>query len=293
LAFSDGELLSPGFDGRVGNRNTPPIQNIAPNFQNLFWDGRISQLTAMVTMPIFNHVEMGVKSNEYLLNNVKAQPYYTDLFNEAFPNQEITLENMGDALTNFIASLNSNNSEFDRPQNERSFEVNEGEKLFFGKYNCGNCHNVRDPKGYNGGGQITPETNTNLTKEEIIRFNQANASLINIGLDMNYADKGKAEITGNPEDNGKFKIPNLRNVMLTAPYMHDGRFKTIDDVLDFYSKGVVSHPNLDERLTTQNSKPQVLEITDQERLYLKSFLNALTDQSFISDPKFSDPFVNI
>jgi len=294
LAFSDGELVSKGFDGRVGNRNTPPIQNISSHFQELFWDGRESHLEIMVTKPIFNHVEMGIRSNDYLLRSVKAKPYYSHLFSEAFPNEEINFSNIGDALLNFVGSLNSNNSEFDRPTLNRSFEVNEGEKLFFGKYNCGSCHNVRNPKGYNGGGQIDlgKTTTQNMTAEDIKRFNESNASLINIGLDINYADKGKGELTGNPDDNGKFKIPNLRNVMLTAPYMHDGRFKTIDDVLDFYSKGISTHPNLDSRLISENSKPQVLDITKQERKYLKSFLNALTDQSFILDPKFSDPFIN-
>lgn len=293
LAFSDGEVVSSGFDGRVGNRNTPAIQNITPHFQELFWDGRESHLSIMVTKPIFNHVEMGIRSNEYLLNSVKAKPYYKELFKEAFSDEEISFENIGDALTNFIASLNATNSEFDRPTEERSFEVNEGEKLFFGKYNCGNCHNVRNPKGYNGGGEISfNDIQRPLTDEEKKLIQESNSSLINIGLDMNYSDKGKAEITGNPDDNGKFKIPNLRNVMLTAPYMHDGRFKTIDEVLDFYSKGITSHPNLDSRLITDNAKPQVLSISDQERVYLKSFLNSLTDHSFISDQKFSDPFVN-
>lgn len=302
LAFSDDKILSPGFNNRIGNRNTPPIQNINANFQSLFWDARETSLKSMVTKPVFNHIEMGVKSNEYLLANLKAQPYYASLFVEAFPNGKVTIENISECLTNFIGSMETNNSEFDRPVESRSFEVNEGEKLFFGKYNCGSCHNVRNPKGYNGGDQIGGgntffTTNGNeitlgdKISEDEIRKIMLGQPMVNIGLDMNYSDKGFAEVTGDLEDNGKFKIPNLRNIMLTAPYMHDGRFNSIDEVLDFYSKGIKQHKNLDIRLLSQDlKKPQVLSISKEERTQLKAFLNSLTDHNFISDSKFSDPF---
>ncbi|MBD79639.1 MAG: hypothetical protein CL840_12035 [Crocinitomicaceae bacterium] len=289
LAFADDSRLSPGFDNRIGNRNTPPIQNLRIGSQLLFWDGRESNLLNMVTQPVFNHVEMGIRSDRYLLNNVKSKPYYEELFREAYRDGEITLERISESLAFFVSSLISINSGFDLPNEMRPSDVNEGEKLFFGKYNCGNCHNIRNPKGYDGGDVIEVDSISLTVINEPLR---TNSPMINIGLDLNYKDKGLGELTYNPGDNGKFKIPNLRNVSLTSPYMHDGRYKTLDEVLDFYSRNINNHPNLDSKLKSLKSAPQSFNISAKERKQLISFLESLTDHSFITDPKFSDPFIN-
>jgi cytochrome c peroxidase len=113
---------------------------------------------------------------------------------------------------------------------------------------------------------------------------------INIGLDLNYADNGVGALNGNAADNGKFKIPNLRNVALTAPYMHDGRFATLDAVLEHYSHNIMNHPNLDSRLKDGNQAKQ-MNISDNDKTAIIAFLNTLTDYTMITDPKFSSPFI--
>ncbi len=113
---------------------------------------------------------------------------------------------------------------------------------------------------------------------------------VNIGLDVNYADKGRGGFTHDAADDGKFKIPNLRNVALTAPYMHDGRFATLDAVLEHYSHGIVNHPNLDPRLKGTDGQARQMNITPDEKTAIIAFLNSLTDFSMITNPAYSNPF---
>ncbi|MEX2233775.1 MAG: hypothetical protein WD824_16540 [Cyclobacteriaceae bacterium] len=144
-----------------------------------------------------------------------------------------------------------------------------GQKLFIEKYNCNSCHQVQNPHGY-----LQPQAGT----------------FSNIGLDAAYADNGLGQVTGREINNGMFKIPSLRNVELTAPYMHDGRFETLSDVIDHYSSGLANHPSLDHKLRDSNANPLQLNISADEKHAIISFLNTLTDHKMISDPKFSDPF---
>ncbi|MGB0176875.1 MAG: cytochrome-c peroxidase, partial [Owenweeksia sp.] len=139
------------------------------------------------------------------------------------------------------------------------------------KYDCGSCHQLTSPTGY-------------------FAFDKLNSELVNIGLDAVYNDKGFGAVSGNTADNGKFKIPNLRNIALTAPYMHDGRFKTLEEVLDHYSTGIENNPNLDSRLKDAAGKPVVLNITSSDKQDLIAFLQTLTDNELVTDPRFSDPF---
>ena len=116
---------------------------------------------------------------------------------------------------------------------------------------------------------------------------------MNDGLDMQYLDPGLGGLTMNAADNGKFKVPSLRNVMLTAPYMHDGRFATIEEVIGHYSDGVQAHPNLDMRLTLEGvtgGTPAHQGFSPDQVVALKAFLATLTDEAMINDPKYSDPF---
>lgn len=290
LAFADNTRLSGGFDGRFGNRNTPPIQNLSTigsvtngfvSPQTLFWDGRESDLKTMVLKPVFNHVEMGILSDEELIKSLKSKTYYKDLFLKAFKSEEITKKKISESLSLFVANLQSNNSRFDlftrsagRTSDLLSTDELAGKDLFFGKYNCGSCHNVNIPKGYSGGG-----------------MDEVSGAMANIGLSVNYEDNGRGDLLSRASENGKFKIPNLRNVALTAPYMHDGRFNTLEEVIDHYSTNIQSHPNLDRRLKDVNGQPKVFNVTDEDKRLLIAFLNSMTDHSFISDPKFSDPFI--
>lgn len=141
-----------------------------------------------------------------------------------------------------------------------------GRDLFFTTYDCNACHQIQNPHGYLMAGGFS-----------------------NIGLDAEYADKGVQEFSKRSEDAGKFKIPSLRNVALTAPYMHDGRFNTLDEVLNHYSGGIADNPNLDTRLR-KNGVPMRMEIPEIDKQAIIAFLNTLTDYEMISDKKFSNPF---
>ncbi len=288
-AFADEKRFSKGFENLETSRNTPPIQNLnllgrnvtfGPDGmigQALFWDGRERVLQNMVVQPIFNHVEMGMRDTRKIVEKVASKPYYTQLFIEAYGDDEVSMERISEALSGFVSSIVSFNTGFDAAfpfgpfTNPNPATAEErGMNLFMGKYNCNSCHDMFSPSGYS-----EPLDN----------------EFINIGLDANPSDLGRGALTALEGDNGKFRIPNLKNVALTAPYMHDGRFTTLEEVLDHYSHNVASHPNLDDRLKDASGQPLVLNITEEEKKDMIAFLNTLTDMTMTSDPKFSDPFV--
>ncbi|MEO8149724.1 MAG: cytochrome c peroxidase [Bacteroidia bacterium] len=276
IAFSDNVRFSSGFENRVTSRNSLPIQNVA-FAQELFWDGRQKFLAPMVLKPIVNHVEMGMADVDAVVKKVQTLPAYKDLFFKAYNSYDIDGLKISDALKTFTSSIRSNNTRFDKfLANMTSFTAQEmeGRELFFSKYNCASCHvpQVAAGPGYGGVGS------------------SRSIGMANIGLDKNYADNGLGLITGDPNDNGKFRIPILRNVALTAPYMHDGRFTTLDDVLEHYSHGIAKHKNLDQRLRDTDNQPKKFNISDQEKTALIAFLNTLTDYTVVTDPKFSNPF---
>ncbi len=208
---------------------------------------------------------------------MSALPYYESLFAAAFPDSVTnyyTPANIGTALAAFCSSINSSNTKFDQsnfqPGILSSIEP-EGKNLFFTKYNCSSCHlsvTVPNPYGFD-----------------------TTQAFLNIGLDVVYADKGLGARTGKSSDDGKFKVPSLRNIALTAPYMHDGRFATLNDVLEHYSHGITDNANLDSRLRDSSNQPRRMNISDHEKEALIAFLNTLTDYSAVLDKKFSSPFV--
>ena len=290
FAFADNKKLSLGMEGLPAARNTPPIPNIRfsivgispdltfQNHQKFFWDGRVDHINSALTMPFFNHVEMGIDHTTELINRVQSRNYYADLFTQAYGDEEVNMDRIAQGLLAFIQQLQVNDTPFD----ERNFDgssifslakpAGRGLALFFGKYDCGSCHNLHSPIGYTS----SPESDLEM---------------VNIGLDHTYSDAGRAEVTNNLADRGKFKIPNLRNVTLTAPYMHDGRFSTLDEVLEHYSTGVANHPNLDARLKKPNGQPIRLNITEQDKKDLIAFLNTLTSKDLITNPLLSNPFI--
>lgn len=284
-AFADDGQFSTGFENVKTSRNTPPIQNLQEAGQALFWDGRERILDKMVMQPIFNHVEMGMRSTAALTQKVAEKNYYKSLFKDAYGTEEVTFDLISDALGAFTSSIVSRGSKFDQfngmfgifngPNSVLSEEENEGMVLFFEKYNCGSCHNLFSQKGYD---------------IDISQPNSEGSEMVNIGLDANYNDNGRGALNGKAADDGKFKIPNLRNIALTGPYMHDGRFDNLEDVIEHYNTGIDSHPNLDARLKNADGSPKLMNITLEEKQKLITFLNALTDNMLISDPKFSDPF---
>jgi cytochrome c peroxidase len=274
LGFSDDRVLSVGFDGGETARHSMGLTNAryyaAGQF---FWDQRAATLEDQVLMPFLDEVEMGM-TLETLVQRVQGGPYYPELFEAAFGDMTVTPERISRALAQFIRSIVSTKSRYDvgRAQvSARSVdfpnftaEENLGKFLFSsppprGGFACFVCHQ--------GEGMVPVMATSN-------------------GLDATITDRGYGEVTGRATDEGTFKVPSLRNVELTAPYMHDGRFATLEEVIDHYSDGVEPSPNLSGPLAAF-----VFNMTDTQKAALVAFLKTLTDRELVEDPKFSDPFV--
>ncbi|MEQ9402390.1 MAG: cytochrome c peroxidase [Cyclobacteriaceae bacterium] len=285
LAFSDNRQFSRGFDNRLTTRNSMPIQNIVPvfsgfdssfghtffAFSGLFWDGRGTDHSTSLLLPIINHVEMGIPDLNYLVDKLSSINYYPELFEKAFGPDEITPSNIGIALNEFLFNIQSNQTKFDKfLQGNSVLSPKErlGRTLFFSTYDCNSCHQVENPNGYVFAGTFA-----------------------NVGLDKEYTDPGLEQITNISTDNGKFKIPSLRNVALTGPYMHDGRFSSLEEVIKHYGENVEDNANLDFRLRDENGSPVRFEIPDHEVQAIISFLGTLTDFEMITDERLSSPFI--
>jgi len=259
LAFSDGKKFSPGFEGNLSSRNTLSIVN--PKFAaTLTWTGQNITLEEQVLQPIGNHLEMGLENLDHLATKLTKVDYYPALFEKAFGSTEVTHEKISRALAQFLRSMECSQSKYDQGFNNEwanlTAQERMGKELFESADNgCSNCH--RNVNFYYG-------------------------SEANIGLAMDYADEGVG--------NGRFRIPSLRNVALTGPYMHNGQFETLEEVIDHYNDGVQPHPNLDWRLTGQNGEPKKLDLNETEKQAMVAFLKTLTDEEFITNEKWSDPF---
>jgi cytochrome c peroxidase len=266
LAFADGRASSPGFEGKMTPRNAMSIVNPAMEQIGLFWDNREDCVYNLSLKPVQNHIEMGMEDLEILSKKLAAVEYYPDLFMKAYGGSPaITPDKIAQATNAFLRSFISWESKYDegRKGNFSNFTAEEsrGMKLFndWEGARCANCH-------------VAPT------------FDQQWGNGANIGLDRVSVDKG---IKNNPNN---FRVPSLRNVELTAPYMHDGRFKNLEEVVDHYNEKVQFNPDLDWNLQDGNSKARKLNLTDGDKKALVAFLKTLTDKKFITDPKFSNPF---
>lgn len=282
FAFADNVAFSRGFENRLTSRNSMPLENLPGQFSfggggtvSLFWDGRSGSLEDLITRPIGNHVEMGISDLSTLPGKLSELSYYTALFRNAYGDESVTLDRISESMSLFLSAIRADNSKFDQMQmntgqNTLSAKEQYGMVLFDSKYNCRNCHQLTGSVYMTGFGN----------------------DFINIGLDPVATDKGRSAITGSAADNGKFRVPNLHNVAITAPYMHDGRFKTLEEVIDHYSHGINSVDNLDDRLKGEDGKAIKMNISADEKAALIAFLGTLTDNSMTTDPRFSNPFKN-
>jgi cytochrome c peroxidase len=255
LAFADSVAISPGVGGVLGSRNAPSVMNMA--FRSLFfYDGRAATIEDQVHFPIEDPLEMNLKMSDLtdrLTHHKKYSQWFMDVYN-APPSPELIAK----AIAAFERSLETDDSPFDQYINgdrtKLSDATKRGRKLFLSeKAKCFDCH-------------FSPD----FTGDEFR----------NIGLydEKKYKDKGRFTITKNADDLGKFKVPGLRNVAVTAPYMHDGSFKTLREVIDYYDnpQNFVSNPiNMDTLL----AKP--LGLTEAEKDDLEAFLISLTDSRFL------------
>ncbi len=262
-AFSDnGKALSSGADGSLGTRNAQALVN--PGFnRHFFWDGRVATLEEQALQPVKNPVEMH-QSWATSAAKINARPDYVNDFKAAFGYKKIDSTLIVKALAQFMRTMISSNSRFDKyvrhevaltPSELNGFVIFNTERG-----DCFHCHNL------DGGFLITD----NLFH--------------NNGLDSEFADMGLGAITGNPYDAGKFLTPSLRNIALSAPYMHDGRFATLEEVINHYNMGGEASLTVDPLMKHVGTG---LNLSAQERADLLAFLHTFTDEDFINDARFS------
>jgi cytochrome c peroxidase len=302
FGFADPNPTSLGFEGGHTRRNSMNIVNTGFYEPNLFfWDHRANSLEEQVLIPFQDSIEMGMTSEE-LLNRVSTFDYYKPLFQKAFNNSEVTLDKISKAMAQFVRSIYSFNTKYDAGI-EITNNIFEDFPNFTAQENIG-----KDI--FNG--KLTPETNGTCAFCHIFNFENliytaipsedANQVIFsgtrtdNIGLDEDWAeegvDNGLGEITNIESDNGQFKVPSLRNIAITAPYMHDGRFETLEEVVDHYSNGIKDHQYLsDHMISGASGEPRNLMLTPEEEAALVAFLKTLTDQVMINDEKYSNPFI--
>ncbi|MFN4254591.1 MAG: cytochrome-c peroxidase [Saprospiraceae bacterium] len=273
--FSDSLQFSIGVEKLPGKRQAMPVMNLAWHKNGMFWDGRAATAHEQALMPIQDPLEM----NETLANVVaklSAEKKYRDQFVRAFGDATVTAERIGRAIEQFEFVMISNNSKYDQwKRGEATLTASEerGRKLFFTEFDpfsgqigaeCFHCH---------------------------AGFNFTNDEYMNNGLDADadQKDEGRMKVTLDPADKAKFKTPTLRNIARTAPYMHDGRFKTLEEVIDHYNTGARNSATV-EFLMQYNLQPGGLGLTASEKADLVAFLKTLTDDEFLTNPAFKTPF---
>ncbi len=264
-AFSDNTPTSNGIDGVFGIRNAMPLFNLAWNYGERFtWDGKELSLERQALEPIQNPNELH-SDWANVVDRLQSHPEYPELFRLAFKTSTITKELTTKAIAQFERTLISANSKFDRySMGEASLTPQElnGLNLFLreDKGDCFHCHG---------------NPNNPLWTDNIFHNN---------GLDSTFEDLGLGAVTGDPTDNGKFKTPSLRNLAFTAPYMHDGRFDTLDEVINHYSEGLQNSPTIDPLMKKIDEGG--VQLSEQEKADLKAFLLTLSDPSFINNQDF-------
>lgn len=251
FAFTDGKNVSTGINGLKGGRSAPASLNRVFS-KAQFWDGRAATLEEQSVGPFINPVEHGFSNHDEMIAKMKKIAGYRKLFKEVF-GTDITIDGVGKAIASFqrtILSGNSPGDRFDQGQDEKAISpaAQNGLVLFREKARCTKCHS-----GFN--------------------FSDEKFHNLGIGWDDNKVDLGRYMVTGNPEEIGAFKTPTLREIARSAPYMHDGRFKTLEEVVNFYNKGGVKNPHQDNLIIP-------LELTDEEKHDLVEFLRTLNGEGW-------------
>ena len=242
-----------------------------------FWDQRAATLEIQTLTPVQDHVEMGMNLDT-LVNRLRSKAHYPVLFQRAFGDQAINSTRIAASLAQFVRSIISYQSKFDigraqvtpplnpvqTPYPNFTAEENQGKQLFFSAQTaCNACHGT--------------ETFTAPIEK-------------NNGIENPSVDRGVGAITNQPAQVGSFKVPSLKSIELTAPYMHDGRFNTLEQVVEHYNSGVQPHPNLSPQLRLPDGSPRRLNLSPAQKAALVAFLKTLTDHALSTDVKFSDPF---
>ena len=273
--FSDIRRFSIGVRELEGTRQAMPLFNLAWHRNGMFWDGRSPTLRHQALQPIQDTLEMN-ETIENVIAKLTGMKTYKDQFIRAFGDDNITADRIGLAIEQFELTMISNDSKFDqamRGEITLSEEEERGRNLFFQEFDpftgqrgaeCFHCH---------GG------------------FNFTNDQYMNNGLDHEneFTDLGRFNVTQDPFDRARFKVPSLRNIALTPPYMHDGRFATLEEVVEHYNTGVRPSSTVEDVLF-HSLEPGGLQLTSQEKSDIVAFLMTLTDISFTEKEEFSSPF---
>jgi cytochrome c peroxidase len=258
--FSDrGNATSAGFNGVRGERNAPSLTNVA-FLTSFHWEGGIPSLERQALAPIINPIEMNMNTDSLVIR-LSAVPTYTSLFTDAWSDSRISIERITKSIAAFQRTLISGNAPYDKfTRGDRtaiSLSAQRGADLFFGERgDCFHCHGS---------------------------FNFTDNDFHNTGLDSITIDAGRYLLTNIETDKAKFKTPSLRNIAVTNPYMHDGRFSTLEEVLQHYNSGGKPHRNVDVLM-----RPLGLSATEQADIV--EFLRSLTDQQFLRDTSFTNPW---
>lgn len=281
MGFSDERRLSQGFSGGETARHSMGLANARFYGEaRFFWDQRAATLEEQVLMPFQDPVEMGM-TLETLVQRVEGGKYYAKLFKRAFGDAKVTPKRISKALAQFIRSMVSTTSRYDKgrakvqrrtdPFPNFSETENIGKRLFSrpqgkGGLGCFTCHQ--------GEGFVAVLATSN-------------------GLDAAPPDPGYGSVTGQPRDMGTFKVPSLKNVGLRPPYMHDGRFGSLQEVLDHYSDSIEPHANLGLPFQSHGGSVRQLGLNQRAKECLIAFLHTLSDPGMLAEPKYSDPFANV
>jgi cytochrome c peroxidase len=250
FSFTDGNNVSTGIKGQKGGRSAPTVFNRAYSLAQ-FWDGRAGTLEEQAKGPMANPIEMG-NTHEALVSKLRQIPGYRTRFNGVFGTGDIDIDQVAKAIATFERTVLSGNSPYDQYKagNKKAMTSQQvrGMQLFFGKGRCDACH-------------------------EGINFTTNAYHNLGIGTDKPNPDEGRFVVTKKTEDWGAFKTPTLREIARTAPYMHDGSIKTLEEVVDIYDKGGIPNRNLDKSI-------RKLQLTPGEKKDLVAFLNALSGEGW-------------
>jgi cytochrome c peroxidase len=273
--FSDSLQYSVGVSKMQGHRQAMAIINIGWHKSGMFWDGRVPSVRDQALKPIQDPLEMNETLNNAVAK-IAAEKKYRDQFVRAFGTDVVTAERIGLAIEQFEFTMVSNNSKYDqfkRGTATLTESETRGLNLFFTEF---------DPNGVRKGAECFHCHNT---------FNFSNDDYMNNGLDADadQHDAGRMAVTGDMADKAKFKVPTLRNIAQTAPYMHDGRLKTLEEVVDHYNTGAKPSATIDF-IMQYNLQPGGLHLSAQDKTDLIAFLKTLTDHEFLANTAYKSPF---
>ena len=275
-AFSDGYQFSTGIDGLEGNRNSMALINLG--WQNFFfWDGRAATLEEQILEPVIDPIEMH-ETWPNAVSKLYGSQEYRDMFYQAFGETGIDSVKVSKAIAQFLRTMISGNSKYDvMYKAENNLPLSASDQAMYATVSPEESAGYDLFKSLNGADCFHCHNGPLM---QVQKFS-------NNGLDPVFTDNGRGDVTGNPSDNGKFKVPTLRNIAYSAPYMHDGRFATLDEVINHYSFGINISSTLDPLI--EYAAQGGVQLGPFEADLVKRFLLTLSDESFINNPDFQEP----